>query len=402
MSESQARVANGTHLLGCVLSLCLTGAGLGAAQSVAHDGRETPRLPTVPFDYSNELPAYFTASDGPDNIVGTDNTPVDNPLTDEGATLGRVLFYDTRLSQNGAVACGSCHQQRSGFSDPRRLSVGVHGQPTRRHSMALANARYYARGRFFWDERAETLEQQVLVPIQDPIEMGMTLSQLETRLASISYYPPLFTEAFGSPLVTRDRIAQALAQFVRALVSYRSRYDTARTAGPPGSPAFLAQFTEPERLGHQLFVTVSRPGVRGAGCARCHVTDVQIARTPRNIGLETAGDDGAGDARFKVPSLRNVAIRPPYMHDGRFATLREVIEHYDRGIVPHPFLDMTLLDRRLVVTGGPIRPTRLDLSEYEKRVLLVFLETLTDDEFLIDQRFADPFAPHAAIDLTKE
>ena len=394
MSESQARVTNGTHqIMLCVLGICLTGGIICAAQSVDHGRRETPRLPTVAFDYSNALPAYFTASDAPDDIVGTDNTPVDNPVTDDGATLGRVLFYDTRLSENGTVACGSCHQQRSGFSDPRRLSIGVHGQPTRRHSMALANARYYARGKFFWDERAETLEQQVLIPIQDPVEMGMTLSRLETRLASIPYYPPLFTAAFGNPVVTRDRIARALAQFVRALVSHRSRYDAARNAGLPGSPAFLAQFTEPERRGHQLFVTVPGPGVRGAGCARCHVTDVQIVRGPRNIGLETAGDDGAGDARFKAPSLRNVAIRPPYMHDGRFTTLREVIEHYDHGIVAHPFLDMTLLDRRLAVTGGPVRPTQLNLLDYEKDALLAFLNTLTDDSFITDRRFADPFAP---------
>ena len=330
----------------------------------------TPVLPDTPYRYADAniaLPAHFSAG-GPDSIASADNTPDDNPTTDDGASLGRVLFYDPRLSVNDGVSCGTCHLQRLGFADPRPYSVGFDGQSTRRHAMGLTNARYYARGRFFWDERAETLETLVLAPIQDPIEMGLSLEALEEKLPAAPYYPPLFERAFGTRAITTDRIARALAQFVRALVSYRSPYDAARAAGPPGSPPFAARLTETERLGHRLFVAVPGDGVRAGGCSRCHVTDAQISLSPRNIGLDPTGtgDQGAGDGRFKAPSLRNVAVRAPYMHDGRFATLRDVV-----------------------------RPVRLDLTDAEIDALVAFLRTLTDDTFLTDPRFSDPFAPTA-------
>lgn len=388
------------------------GGARASAQPAAADRLDEPRLPAVPYRYAVELPAHF--SDGPDGVAGADNTPPDNPVTDAGAALGRVLFHDTRLSANGRVSCASCHRQAHGFADPRRLSIGFDGRPTRRHAMSLANARYYARGRFFWDERAESLEAQVLAPIEDPVEMGASLDAVEVRLAATSFYPPLFERAFGSPDVTRDRMARALAQFVRALVSHRAPYDDARAAGPPGSPAFLARLGPDAGRGHRLFATEPGPGRRGAGCARCHAGDAQISLAPRNIGLDELDgnveesfealhrvgggdpggfDPGAGDGRFKAPSLRNAAIRPPYMHDGRFETLREVIEHYDTEVAPHPFLDMNLLDRRLVVTGGPVRPIRLGLTDGEIADLIAFLETLTDPAFLADPRFSDPFLP---------
>ena len=387
----------------------------GPAAQVAEAHRlDEPRLPSTPYQYAVELPAHFSVADGPDGVAAADNTPADNPVTDAGAALGRVLFHDTRLSANRRVSCGSCHRQAHGFSDPRRLSIGFDGRPTRRHAMSLANARYYARGRFFWDERAESLEAQVLAPIEDPLEMGASLAAVEARLAATAFYPPLFERAFGSPDVTRDRMARALAQFVRALVSFRAPYDDARAAGPPGSRAFLDRLTPAARRGWLLFATPPGPDRRGAGCARCHAGDAQISLAPRNIGLdelegnveesfealhrvgggEPGGfDPGAGDGRFKAPSLRNVAVRPPYMHDGRFATLREVIEHYDAEVAPHPFLDMNLLDRRLVVTGGPVRPIRLGLTDDEISDLIAFLEALTDPAFLTDPRFSDPFLP---------
>ena len=154
-----------------------------------------------------------------------DNTPASNPITDAGATLGRVLFYDRRMSVNDQVACASCHIQAFGFADTARLSRGFAGKLTRRHSMALANARFYANGRFFWDERARTLEAQVLMPVQDPVEMGMTLPALEAKLGGIEYYRPLFQSAFGTQQITSDRIAGALAQFVRAMVTSEARFD---------------------------------------------------------------------------------------------------------------------------------------------------------------------------------
>ncbi len=373
-------------------------AATAASQPAVPKRRPLPVLPDPPYRYDDTLlPRHFTEPDGPESIAAADNTPSDNPTTDAGATLGRVLFYDTRLSANDSVSCGTCHQQRHGFSDPRRHSIGFDGQLTRRHSMSLTNARYYARGRFFWDERAETLEALVLAPIQDSVEMGMSLPGLETKLAAVDYYPGLFEQAFGVPTVTADGVARALAQFVRALVSYQAPYDRARAAGAPGSSAFAAQLPELSRLGHQLFVTVPGQDARGAGCGGCHITDAQISRSPRNIGLPDydprgGGDQGAVDGRFKAPSLRNVAVRAPYMHDGRFATLREVVDHYNTKVEANPFLDLTLMDRRLAVTGGPVRPVRLELTEQEIEALVAFLGSLTDDAFLTDPRFSDPFS----------
>lgn len=341
-----------------------------------------PVLPPTPFAYSDArapLPAHFRTP----AITASDNTPADNPTTDDGATLGRVLFYDTRLSAGDNVSCGSCHQQAFGFADPARKSEGFAGGHTPRHSTGLANARFYGRGRMFWDERAATLEQQALVPIENAVEMGMTLAQLEIKLAATDYYPPLFAAAFGTPDVTRERIARALAQFVRALVSAGSKFDSAFNAA--GVPSFVATLTPQEDLGRRLFTNpVAGPG-RSARCAVCHVTNTHSIDTVHNIGLDAVPPDvGAGRGLFKAPSLRNIAIRAPYMHDGRFATLEQVIEHYDNGIQWSP-------DLSPLFVAAPGQALRLGLTAEEKAALVAFLGTLTDTTFLADVRFADPF-----------
>ena len=297
-----------------------------------------PDLPDEPYNYVDpDLPRHFASGNRRGGRI-VDNTPDDNLITDHGATLGRVLFYDTRLSGNDTVACGSCHLQEHGFSDPDRLSTGLNGELTARHSMALANARYYSRGRFFWDDRAATLEDQVLMPIQDTVEMGMSLDPLEAKLAAVDFYPPLFENAFGSAEITSDRISQTLAQFVRSLVSYQSKYDEALSTPSDGDRrgfgGFNEVFTEQELVGPRLFGGAGRRGRgggRGGSCARCHNEALQFS-SPRNNGLDavTDADNGTGRGRFKAPSLRNIAVRAPYMHDGRFATLREVVEQASR------------------------------------------------------------------------
>lgn len=300
-----------------------------------------------------------------------DNTPVSNPVTDAGATLGRVLFYDLQLSANDRISCSSCHVQAFGFADTARLSRGFAGGLTKRHSMALANARFYANGRFFWDERAGTLEAQVLMPVQDKVEMGMTLPALETKLAATAYYAPLFQAAFGTPEVTSDRVSRALAQFVRSLVSSDARFDR----GP--DVAMNAQ----EREGLRLFNGQ-------AGCSRCHVGPALASDGTHNTGLDaTSADSGAGRGRFKVPSLRNVAIRAPYMHDGRFTTLAQVVEHYNGGVKDNPALDQRLRGR------GGASPRPLGLSSTQKEALVAYMHTLTDTTFLNAPQFADPFVP---------
>ena len=340
-------------------------------------GLSLPVLPDSGFVYSPQrlpLPRHYLF-DVTGSAFGDDNTPADNPTTDAGAALGRVLFYDRRLSATNRIACASCHRQEFGFSDTARFSPGVSGAMTRRHTMALVNARFYRSGRFFRDERAATLEQQTLLPIQDSLEMALPLGELIPKLEHTSYYPPLFARAFGTPEITADRVAHALAQFVRALVSTRSRLDSVfRGGGPPN----LAILTAEEREGRQLFVG-------RAGCARCHRTNALDLDLADNIGLDSVNtDDGAGEGKFKVSSLRNVAIRPPYMHDGRYRTLWEVVDFYDRRIRDNPHLDPRL-------RGADGEPVRLNLSVAERNALVAYMETFTDLAFLHDRRFSDPF-----------
>jgi cytochrome c peroxidase len=355
-------------------------------------------LPSSPFDYTSlNLPAHFTTNVAgqplPTSINGTDNNPTDNPITDNGATLGRVLFYDTKLSANGTIACASCHKQNKGFSDEATLSLGFAGGTTGRHSMTLINARFYQRGRFFWDERATTLEEQVLMPFQDPVEMGMTLEQVVSKVQEQTYYPVLFENAFGSEDIDSDKIAKALAQFVRSIVSYSSKYDEGRaSSNAPG--ANFTNFTTEENLGKGLFFQTIPNG--GGACFGCHTTEAFISANPgpQNNGLDASSttDLGAGSVfansifvgRFKTTTLRNIELTAPYMHDGRFKTLEEVVEHYNSGIQNHPTLSPALTDGN----GDPIR---LNFTETEKAALVAFLKTLTDTSISSEAKWSDPF-----------
>ena len=258
--------------------------------------------------------------------------------------------------------------------------------------MGLAHARYYEPEAFFWDERAATLEDQVLQPIQDPVEMGLTLDELVQKLETTEYYPPLFEDAFGTEEINTDRISKALAQFVRSMVSYQSKYDIGRAGtfpGPPGMQPF-SNFTDSENLGKAIFFDPER-----GNCAVCHRTDAFIAPEPRNNGLDLVYEDkGVGQVTgtanqnglFKVPSLRNIELTFPYMHDGQFESLEEVIEHYNDGVQAHPNLSPQLRE------AGPMSPPRkLNLTTEEKVALVDFLKTLTDYPFITDERWSDPF-----------
>jgi cytochrome c peroxidase len=335
----------------------------------------TPVLPPTPYDYEGiGLPSHLDVI----AVRQWDNTPEDNPVTDAGATLGRVLFYDVRLSRNGAVSCASCHLQEHGFADPEPLSVGFDGERTARNAMALAFPRYDRNRQFFWDERTQTLEELALQPIQDSVEMGMTLDELTARLEATAFYPGLFADAFGTPEVTSDRIARALSQFLRTIVASNSRYDAAREAqgGLPGRPA--EGLTDQENRGLELFYG------RG-GCQHCHAGDLFMGKHTASNGLDsTVTDPGEFAGRFKIVSLRNVALTAPYMHDGRFETLDEVVEHYSTGVQPSRALDLRLLSR-----DG--RPVRLNFSAEERAALVAFLHTLTDTTLATDPRWSDPF-----------
>jgi cytochrome c peroxidase len=362
----------------CALTLAVR-AGADAP-AVTPSTARTLRLPDPPDRYAEvELPAHFKTP----AARRFDNTPRDNPITDAGATLGRVLFYDTRLSVGNNVACASCHQQKHAFVDPNRFSKGHKGGLTDRHAPSLVELRYYPRGRFFWDERASSLEAQVLKPIQSKLEMGNELPHLMKTLQGDARYPDLYEKAFGTNSITPERTAKALAQFLRSMVSYRSKYDEGLAKARAVRSDF-ENFTAQENNGKMLFLN---------RCANCHMPGGQSAHfvldRPRNNGLDAdvrKTDGGIGDLTlnpahvglFKSPSLRNVELTGPYMHDGRFKTLEEVIEHYSKGVKRHPNVD------------GRVR-FGLNFDKRQQAALVAFLKTLTDRPFIADPRFSDPF-----------
>jgi cytochrome c peroxidase len=360
--------------------ILLAGIAIWAQQTNAQaSATAEPKLPAVPYEYAAiPLPQHFFRP----AIVNQDNTPANNPITNEGATLGRVLFYDTRLSANNTISCASCHQQAHSFTDSAALSTGFAGGLTGRNSMSLANARYFQPGTFFWDERAATLEDQVLQPIQNEVEMGLTLNEMVARVEATAFYPPLFEQAFGTPQINSERVSLALSQFVRSMVSYQAKYDA-------GVATNFSNFTPQENQGRQIFT--------GRGnCDSCHTTDAFVAQEATNNGLDvTTTDAGLGgmtgnvadEGKFKVPSLRNVELTGPYMHNGRFATLSEVVEFYNSGVQPHPNLDPRL-------RGPNGQPRRLNLTTNEKAALVAFLQTVTDDTFIHDPKFSNPFLNH--------
>ena len=317
-------------------------------------------LPAPPGLLDAMAPAGFPAG------TVASAAPPDDPLTEEKARLGRRLFNEPALSRTGEVSCASCHQQRYGFSDPRPVSAGVDGALGTRNAPALGNLAWGQS--FFWDGRAKTLEEQAGQPIENPVEMGLKVDDAVARLAADADYVRDFSAAFGAP-PTAVSLRQALASFVRTLVSGGSRYDQ-----------FLAgdasALDDAAARGKDVFF-----GTRGR-CFHCHPEGALTNEGFFNNGsYAPEGDRGrqvvtgrAGDlGKFKVPGLRNVAVTAPYMHDGSLATLEEVIDQYDRGGRGDPSTDPQI--------------TPLSLAPDEKADLLAFLKALTDERFLVDARF---------------
>lgn len=338
-------------------------------------------------DYSaRTLPRYFDHT-----VAALDNSPAPGPMDDRVATLGRVLFHDLRLSTNDRASCASCHQQALGFTDSMRFSNGISGAATTEfRAMRLGNLRYWQPGSTFWDRRAASVEAQASQPFHSLVEMGWGgaaggIHALTRKMAATAYYPDLFAWAFGSHKITEARIQTALAHFLRAMISSSSRWDDGYAqVFSPDAPdraldVDLPNFTPQENRGRRLFMTAVREG--GAGCSACHLPPTfALAADARSNGLD------AGEARlFKAPSLRSVGLTGPYMHDGRFATLTEVIDFYDRGIQAGP-----ALDDRLRTRSGP---QRLNLGAADRAALAAFLMTLNDPVLTTDERFSDPFPP---------
>ncbi len=313
--------------------------------------------------------------------------PPDNPTTEEGIELGRHLFYEKKLSRDNTISCGCCHRQEAAFTDPgRRFSIGVDGREGIINSMAIINMLWQEH--FFWDGRSHSLEHQAFFPIIDELEMDNTWEDVEQKLAATDLYPPMFEAAFGDKTITQDRITKAIAQFERTLISANSKYDRVKLRSNP-----TESFTPLEEEGFILFELSER-----GDCFHCHgatFTGETFAAYGSlqfsNNGLDRLADMAEGRyavtgdpddmGKFKIPTMRNVALTGPYMHDGRFNTLREVIEHYNEGGKMSPTIDVNM---KHVNIG-------LNLSEREKNALEAFLETLTDAEFVTNPDFSDPF-----------
>lgn len=344
------------------------------------------------FSYAGqEVPAY----------INRDNTPQANPITNIGATLGRVLFYDKNLSKNGTISCASCHQQEHAFGDTALASTGVAGT-TGRHSMRLVNARFADEERFFWDERAPSLEFQTTQPIQDHIEMGFSggdgdpdFSALVARISDLELYRVLFMAVYGSPEVTEEKMQSAMAQFIRSIQSFDSKYDEGLISAQNPNANF-GNFTTEENLGKRLFSTPLGPG-GGAGCVACHRAPAfDIDPNSGHNGIIGSLGGGTDLTNTRSPSLRDLvdsAGNPhgPYMHDGSKATLLDVVNHYNAIPLVSPGLDPRL-------AGAPPRPgtptqgaQQLNLSEAEKEALVAFLGTLTGTSIYTDEKWSSPF-----------
>ena len=347
-----------------------------------------PSLPTTPYAYTDgSLPLPWAYKE-PRHL----GEELDNATTEAGAALGRLLYYDKRLSITNTLSCGSCHQQVHGFASPNRFDTGVLGNTLTRNSMGLANMRFTQAQAWFSDMRSYfSLRGAAREEIENANIMGQQLSAAAVKLRASSLYPPLFQAAFGNDTINEDRILRALGQYLQSLISYRTRYDDAcmsmdNTPKPCGAP-----FSAQELRGYQMFMGTS--GSPGFGCAGfCHDNRTFNNDWQADIGLDLVYTDpgitvqafrrGVQGA-FHSASLRNLALTPPYMHDGRFSTLREVIDHFDHGIQNSPNLDFQLLN-------GSV-PKQMNLTEAEKDDLEAFLNTLTDNAMASDPKFADPF-----------
>jgi cytochrome c peroxidase len=313
------------------------------------------------------------------------NLPHDNPLTVERVELGEKLFFDKRLSINDRQSCADCHAMDKGFTDGRTTARGTEGAFGKRNTMPLFNLAW--KSEFFWDGRAASLRQQVLQPVQNPLEMHQSLTNLVSKLAAANdNYPALFTAAFGSPEITSEKISLALENYLLTLTSFDSKFDRALSGHEKLTPL--------EQRGFELFSTEYDPrrGQYGADCFHCHGGPLFQSQSFANDGLDGVFSDighakvtgkSSDLGKFAVPSLRNVALTGPYMHDGRFQTLDEVVEHYCTGMKRSATLDPNLARHP---DGG------IPLSADDKKALVAFLKTLTDERFLAPSSSSDTYA----------
>ena len=348
-------------------------------------------LPEEPLEYILDFPEYYN----------TDRTTYDKDL----ATLGRVLFYDKNLSEDRKISCASCHKQELAFSDNVALSDGINQKKTARNSIALGSvfsfseyygAESFGRIPFFWDNRASSVAEQATGSFGNEQEMGLEMHEVVARVNEQPYYAPLFKAAFGrgDEMINEENVLEAVSEFVNSMGSFDSKFDQGlsmvRVEQGGGNLNSLASnydfpnFDEVENLGKAIYQ---------ANCASCHSAILSAPpKTRSNNGLDLEYDDkGIGAytnasqdmGMFKVPTLRNISLTGPYMHDGRFATLEEVLDHYSNGIQNHQNLDYDLK------SGG--QPKQFNFTEEERAALIAFFATGTDVSYTTVDKYSDPF-----------
>jgi len=353
--------------------------------AVVHSCKKTPAvtggtvyldLPSQSYSYFDSTTTFFNLNTGGLNVVNVN----------QAATLGRVLFYDTHLSVNNAISCGSCHKQALAFADNVPFSTGFQGMLTKRNSIAITDLSQSSA--FFWDGRENNVANLALRPLSNHVEMGISDSvSLVSKLAALPYYSPLFINAFGDGQVTTARISASIGIFLQAINSDNTRLDQYNAGN-------TAALTAQELQGKFLFDT-KYP------CGSCHNSgqggsggygggggstflDIGLSVTYSDMGHGTITGLSSDMGTFKVPDLRNVALTAPYMHDGRFQTLSDVIDHYSHGISQSPNLDSRLKDN----TGTAMQ---MNITDVEKQAIIAFLGTLTDDHMISDPKFSNPF-----------
>ncbi len=355
---------------------------------------EEPNLPVEPFDYKSiEFPEHIIEGVSNWNNEPFDPLTITDNITNEGATLGRVLFYDKILSADNTLSCGSCHKQEFAFADDVQFSEGINGTLTTRNSPSLNDIEWAINsnvflpiifipqmnpGKFlFWDGRVHSLDSLVLLPVLNQDELAGDLDLIIQKMELTSYYPELFQQAFGDAEITQDRMAIAMGQFVRSMISFESKFDKA-------APHQFTNFTESELRGKELFEVT---------CNLCHVAP-HFGASPMNNGLDMEYDDPGmagwltdlpffAEGAFKSPSLRNIVHTAPYMHDGRFETLEDVIQFYSEEVQPH--------EASVFQWFQQANFQGFHFDDQEKEDLLAFLHTLTDEYLLTDEKWSDPF-----------
>lgn len=380
-------------LLGVVLMLSSCQKESTAVDYTANEYEELSKSLNLPGELHNyivDVPEHINAA------AFFPIAPIQLNKANHTATLGRVLFYDELLSRNGTVSCGSCHVQTAGFAHNEALSKGFDGENGTRNSLALGTTAMglttsyvgstegEALAGFSWDDSVRSMEEQTQAAIENPSEMGMTMEAIVDRVKSIAYYDILFRKAFGENEINEENLLKAITQFVNAISSNESRFDEGMNQTLNVNEDF-ANYTASENLGKTLYNT---------NCASCHGAKHDFTvKAVANNGLDQVYTDQGKGAKtgnssdmaiFKVPFLRNIGLSGPYMHDGRFASLEEVVDFYSENVKEHLNLSPELRE-----SNGQVK--KMNFTEVQKTALVAYMETLTDQEMIKDEKFSIPF-----------